>query len=313
MIVFTDHNEIDFKKWDHCIANAANGNHSAWSWYLNEVNSGWCALIEDEYEKVFPLPTARKFGITYSMQPLFTQQIGVFSASTSYNVNLERYINAIPRYYKYIDLNLNSKSQPPAIFSPSQMLNLELSLNKSYCEIASGYQQNLRRNLRKAETNGLSVKPDVLPETLIEIFRSNRGNEIKTLDKTQYEILSRLIQAHQSRGKCECQGIYTESGELLGGIVWIFSHNKAVFLFSALTTKGKQLNAMSFAIDYFIRQHADSEMIIDFEGSNNEGIARFYRSFGSNEIFYWNITLDRLPALGTKALEAWQKVRQPFK
>lgn len=48
------YNEIDKTKWDRCIQTAFNGNVYSFSWYLDVVAYGWEALVEGDYETVFP-------------------------------------------------------------------------------------------------------------------------------------------------------------------------------------------------------------------------------------------------------------------
>ena len=58
MIRFVEHNEVDTDKWDQCIKRSINSTPYAFSWYLDIVVSNWNALILNDYEAVFPLPTS---------------------------------------------------------------------------------------------------------------------------------------------------------------------------------------------------------------------------------------------------------------
>src|SRR6056297_1897646 len=78
MINYYLHKNIDKQKWDNCIQHAHNELIYAYSWYLDIVSPHWDALIQGDYEMVMPLPKKRKYRITYLIQPLFTQQLGIF-------------------------------------------------------------------------------------------------------------------------------------------------------------------------------------------------------------------------------------------
>jgi hypothetical protein len=54
---------------------------------------------------------------------------------------------------------------------------------------------------------------------------------------------------------------------------------------------------MFLLIDDFIRQNAESNLILDFEGSNIQGIARFYAGFGAEPQTYLSVRINRLPWL----------------
>ena len=48
-------------------------------------------------------------------------------------------------------------------------------------------------------------------------------------------------------------------------------------------------------VDAFIREHAGSELILDFEGSNIPTVARFFAGFGARPEIYQGVSFDRLP------------------
>jgi hypothetical protein len=79
MIRFLKHNEVDTDRWDDCIKNSVNSMPYAFSWYLDIVVEQWNALILNDYEAVFPLPTRKKYTFTYAYTPSWIQQLGLFS------------------------------------------------------------------------------------------------------------------------------------------------------------------------------------------------------------------------------------------
>jgi len=48
-------------------------------------------------------------------------------------------------------------------------------------------------------------------------------------------------------------------------------------------------------VDQLIRDHAGSEKILDFEGSNIPSIARFFSGFGARPETYQEVRFSRLP------------------
>jgi len=52
---------------------------------------------------------------------------------------------------------------------------------------------------------------------------------------------------------------------------------------------------MPFLINNYIEKNSNSNMIFDFEGSNNEALARFYRGFGAKEFHYFGLRQYRFP------------------
>jgi len=309
MIRFLHHDNIDKSLWDDCIRNSLNGNLYAYSWYLDIVCPGWCALVDDNYRNVFPLPVSARAGIKYIMQPCFTQQLGLFYQSFSLEDKLSEFLNFIPSEFKYIDINLNTSNKLNNSVYVSGMTNLELDLISEYHEITSCYQNNLRRNLKKAAQNKLTIIKHVRPEEIISLFRANKGQELKHLNNNQYAIIQRIAYESINKGICEIWGAYDEFNQLVAGIVWVNSHKKAILLFSALSETGKRLNAMPWLIDSFIKQNAGIPITLDFEGSNNAGLARFYSSFGAKKMIYQRYERNVLPAYLRIVLNIWRLSR----
>src|SRR5688572_10861129 len=77
-IRFVPYKEIDFTKWDNCIATASNGLIYGYSYYLDHMAKQWDGLVLNDYEAVMPLIWRKKYGILYCYQPPFTQQCGWF-------------------------------------------------------------------------------------------------------------------------------------------------------------------------------------------------------------------------------------------
>ena len=310
MIHFLQHNMIDKSRWDDCIRNAVNGNLYAYSWFLDIVSPGWCALVEEDYENILPLTVSSRAGIKYIMQPYFTQQLGLFSRSFIPETKLAEFLTSIPSGYKYIDINLNTSNQLSPSGNVTEMTNLELNLKNEYDKIVSGYQSNLKRNLKKASQNKLTIFKNVRPEELISLFRANKGQDLKHLNDSQYLLIQRIAYESIQKGLGEIWGAFDEFNQLVAGILWVNSHQKSIFLFSALSDTGRNLNAMPWLIDTFIMQNAGKPLTLDFEGSNDDGLARFYSSFGAEKAIYQRYVKNTLPAFFRIALKTWRLIRR---
>ena len=78
-IIHLENKAIDFNRWDHAISQSNNQLVYASSWYLNVVSPQWEALVTADYEFVMPLPVKSRYKIPYLVQPVLTQQLGIFS------------------------------------------------------------------------------------------------------------------------------------------------------------------------------------------------------------------------------------------
>lgn len=296
MIKHLKYDLINKEKWDDCISRSFNGKIYAYSWFLDVVCEEWEGLVEGDYERVFPINFRRKMGINIIFQPFFTQQLGVFSKTELTPLVLNEFLEAIPAKYRVVDLNLNIHNKPDLPgFNYSIQVNHELDLIGDYDNIRKNYSSNTRRNLSKAESSGLSVVKGIKPDDVISLFRENRGKDIKVLQEANYLKLKRLIYTCIYKGIGSVYGVYTQDNELCAGAVFLESNLKSVFIFSGLSPEGRQQRAMFFLVDYFIRENSNKHLTLDFDGSNEESLSRFYKGFGSARIDFLRISKNTLP------------------
>lgn len=296
MIKYLKYEHIDKKKWDDCINKSFNGAIYGYSWFLDVVCEEWEALVEGDYERVFPINFRRKAGINIIYQPFFTQQLGVFSRTELSPEIINQFLRAIPSAYKVIDLNLNIHNKPDLPgFEYHPQINHELDLIGDYEELRKGYSSNTRRNLAKAENEKLTIVKGIKPDEVIDLFRANRGKKIRVLKEGNYLKLKRLIYTCIYKGIGSVYGVYTKENTLCAAAVFFESHKKSVFIFSGLSKEGRERRAMFLLIDHFIKENSNKHLTLDFDGSNDEALARFYKGFGSTRIDFLRISRNTLP------------------
>jgi len=310
MIKYLTNREINKDRWDYCIKNSVNGIVYANSWYLDIVADGWCALIENDYERVFPLVSGQKWGIHYLYQPVFTQQLGVFSQTILTEDVVAKFLEAIPPQFKFAEINLNSYNKLPSGKNKSvEWINHELDLINAYDKTFKGFSTNLKRKIKKAEKLDLTVLSSVKPEEIIRIFQENKGKELKHLQEVDYQKLKRLAYMGIYKGLVQNYGIYSSKNELCAGAIFIRSKHKIIFLFSGLTAEGRELNAMALLISSVIKDHSHHHITLDFEGSNDPQLAQFYKSFGAITSTYPHLTINHLPLLTKLAVRLIKSFR----
>lgn len=298
MIKLLKHNKIDKTRWDNCINKSFNGNVYALSWYLDIVHPEWDALVENDYERVMPLTYSKKFGISYMFHPFFVQQLGVFSTSQLSKNDVDRFIKAIPQKYRLVRYKLNSynKVDYESDFIAKHR-NVELDLIYDYQYLYNNYNNNTKRNLAKAENAGLSITRDINPEVIINLFRNNKGKNVKHWKDKEYERLLELINVATSQERCFTLGINDLNNDTIAGAVFMYSHDRIIFLFSGCDENHKDKHALTMLLDDVIREFSETQYTFDFEGSDNDGLARFYKGFGGTEVFYPEIKYDNLKGI----------------
>jgi len=299
MIRFVKHNEIDTDKWDACIKKSVNTLPYAFSWYLDIIVVRWNALILNDYEAVFPLPTRQKFSLKYSFTPFWVQQLGLFSKTFKGLERVNDFVAAIPKQYRFVELNMNHYAplQGKPAFQIKKNNNFLLVLNKPYQEQIQDYSKNLKRNLKKASLKGLQLFKNDSPKGLIQLFRADKGKSIAHFSESDYQNLERIMHVAVHKHCGQVWMAYDEGNRPLAGMFLLFGPKRVILLFSGNSKEGKENSAMPFLIDEFIKESANSSLVFDFEGSNDENLARFYKSFGSVNYIYQNLKINRLPLL----------------
>ena len=298
MIKYLRNSEIDKDKWDKCINRSPQGETYALSWYLDIVSPGWDALISDDYKIVFPLTKRKKFGFKYLHQPFFTQQLGLFSSQEVSEIDIENFLHTIPTQFRLIEIQLNAGNKISSVsgFKLSPRKTHLLNLSENIVTLRKNYSENLRRNLKKAMTTGFNVSENCEVKDIIKLFRNNRGKKVDNLKDEDYSRFEILMKEADRRKSIECLCMKNDKS-LLAGAIFLNSVHSRIFLFSAVSEEGRKNGAMSMIIDNFIERHCGDDKSLDFEGSMDENLARYYKSFGSKEVVYLQVLKNNLPPL----------------
>ncbi len=294
MIKFVQRKHIDDKKWDKLLRKSYNGIIYATSDYLNLMCDGmWNALIKtndkDEYVAVMPLPFKKKFGITYLYQPFFSQQLGVFSKEKVNTQLTLDFLKAIPKQYRLVEINLNEgqkieKEEPQT--GLSYFNNYVLDLKEDYKTLYKTFSKNQKRNIKKAVNQELILDKNINVEDVIYLFKKHKAKTLNGLKDEFYIRLLEVVEYMKNNKEVMIWGVKNQEGTLLSGAVFIKSFNRWIFLFSGTSDQGKAYSAMPFLLNAFIKQHCNSALFLDFEGSNHKNLAKFYASFGAKKKKY---------------------------
>ena len=189
-IKYLTYQNIDKEKWDECVSSSKNHLVYAESWYLDIVCSkNWDALILNDYETVVPLPLKSKMGLTYVQQPIWTQQLGIFSKYEITANTTHLFLKEIPTKLAIISLNLNETN-----FSNQTKLttktNLVLKLNKPFEDLQTSFSSNTKRNCKKSraekleidfENNNINLFIDFFKENISKPISEFHHNSLKEL------------------------------------------------------------------------------------------------------------------------------------
>lgn len=297
MIRYVEHHHIDREKYDHCVRMDSNNLIYGYSWYLNVLCNGWDALVLDDYKAVWPLPYRKKFTFKYFYRPFGIQQLGIFSLQPLSDKTVGDFIAKMQNHCSYADIYL-SEEQGLSLkaFSKTEFIlnrNYTLNLEHSFREIYHGYHKHTRRQIKKTDKELLIFENDS-PDVLLKLFRENKGQSLNLTENFYQSVQKIMYQClHKNIGKLWT--VYGAGNTLIGGAFFIQNSKRHTLFFTALSDAGKEAGAMYYLLNEYIIYFSDKPVLLDFEGSNDKGVARFYNGFGARESYYLNLRYNNLP------------------
>jgi hypothetical protein len=291
-IAYIPQQQIDKAKWDNCINTAANGLLYARSYYLDTTAITWHALVLNDYEAVMPLPVRKKWIFNYLFEPPMTPVLGVFGNNIPSGL-VSGFLQAVPANIKFWDYSLNHFNPlAPGVYPAFTRNNFVLPLNNSYENMQQQYHENTRRNIKKSLKMGCVVRKDIAIDEVINICKMEFP-KFTTVTPGLFEQLKKIF-LHPGHSSV-IYGIENEKGELLASAAFVFFNKRVYYWLVGNTPKSRQYSASSLLVDAFIQDYQDQPLLLDFEGSDNAGVADFYKKFGAQPEPFTTIYYNKLP------------------
>lgn len=293
MIVYHKNQEIDREQWDNCIRNSSCIKPYPYSWYLDIMSPGWEALVDDDYDSVFPVPSAQRFGIQYVKTPSFVQQLGAFSPDKPLDKAIVEFLYYLPDFYKLIDLNISQKIDISG-FKVTERTNRILDLSRPYELIEADFTSHCKRSIETAEKKGVELLTGISPDELLDLFILNRGKEIKDVKPRDYQRMRNLMNFCIKNKKGKLLGIRSGRKKLIFGLFLIETHGCKTIAMMSGTRQAIEKHLDHFSLNEIIRTLAGSKNCLDFAIHEGNGDASFADSFGAETKKYYRIYRNRL-------------------
>ncbi|MCB0552458.1 MAG: hypothetical protein KDD02_02815 [Phaeodactylibacter sp.] len=279
--------EIDQLKWNSCVHYANNGNVFGYMWYLNHIAKDWDALVEGDYESVFPLVWKKGFFNQMELyQPSLMREMGIYSVHILSKVRIQHFLDAIPETFKRVDIAVNEQNLPPAEagFEVSEKTNYQLLLNPNYEELFDHFPKALIHQLQRAEDAGLALTSGLKPEVIADFFRQHTPRRRKL--KQDFHALQRIMYNALHRGWGFASGVIDRTGKLYAVNFLIYSHGKVMSLAPVQSPEGQKAGALPYLFEGLIRSHAGRPLILDF---NTESTNELALQFGASPRPFYQI------------------------
>ena len=287
MIRYLNHSEIDPEKWNQAIRNSLSPNVLA-EYELLDLLTGddtWHALVDDDYQAVMPLPTRKKGVLKYVYTPFFLPQMGIFYRQDIQMSVYVRLLEEISKHYVLADLLMNEQNARDIdeLEFPPYFVSYKLPMHLPYNELYSQFHENTKRNIKAAQKqqSRVIVQEEKVAD-IIALFRANKGSEEAVhFRDDDYARLQRVSDYLLEHNLLEIYGVRTSDNKLAAGALFVKDGKRRWFWFSGRDNQLSECKPMFLLLDAYIRDHAESDLDLDFNGSSNPNVARLYQGFGS--------------------------------
>jgi hypothetical protein len=293
------HTEVDKGKWERLLLSSLVTSIYNTSWYLDASYPHWQALVwekEGRYVAAMILPIRRILFFKLVQQPYFVQQTGlIWEKGTLPSSFLNDFIElGFYKRFVFLRISFNSLLLNELIPFESKCLHVQvrknfvLDLGRSYQDIYQGFNDNRKRNLKKAISKGLACELTFSFDEALEVYKNVPG--YARIKETGFAALKRVYKRALELQLAELYVCKDEKGKPLAYTLFVRFEKRLYYLFGAMTEEGKSSSAISLAFDTVIKKYAGQEMVLDFEGGSVEGIGAYFASFGAVEEVYPQLT-----------------------
>ena len=274
-IQIVNNKELDKVIWDKKICSSASPSFFMLSWVLDILHPNWDALVYLNYEAFMPIPKAKKIGLTYVFQPKFIRSLSIFNENEDHRLAI---IAIFRETYSLVNINLDFELKE----SNSNGVFQKLSIPSSCELLENAYSKNAIRVISKLDVE-IEYKLIYDAGTFINFFKNIKN--IKSLKSNSYVKLHQLISETLKRENGKLIAAFY-NGEMIACGFFIFFQKQVYFLKGTVNKIGREKGAFYGLIDHVLQSLLGNFEQLDFVGSNDKGVANFYRKFGAQEFHY---------------------------
>ncbi len=149
------------------------------------------------------------------------------------------------------------------------------------------FDDHIRKAIRKASKD-LSIQPS---SQISEVYKVMKKTYSRKDQQITYSLdgLSKVYDILVKKEQGEMLEVRDAAGNLHAVGLYAWDKTHVYYLAGGINPKFKNSGAMSFLMFEVIKMAGKKGKAFDFEGSMNEGIAHFFKSFGAEQIPYFLI------------------------
>lgn len=164
--------------------------------------------------------------------------------------------------------------------------NFILPLKRSYDELYQEYHKGHKLNIKSALKQDLIFSSSRDIKSFIELYRRYSHKDIPSKYKSSDKLYA-LIKACIDKGHGMMLQAQNREGSIIAACFLSDYEDRYIYHLSFASEEGREKYAMHAILDQFIKDHSNSNKILDFEGSMIPGVAYFMKGFGATEEQYY--------------------------
>lgn len=302
------------ERWDAFIKSSPQSAIYALHGYISAIREDWEAFIIEEkgnWIAVMPFILNKKGPFRFLPQAPLTQHWGIFFKELEGKPYQQlskqgKIIEAVCKEIadiELLDFNL-SPNFPYAIpfhwngFELKTRYTYQLDLTQDKALLEANLESSHKRQIRKAQKQGLEVRWKQAFEQFEALFHKNReaGNDLSAGDGRILPLLQKLHHYLEASDQGFIHTVYDEEKNPCASALYAVCGKQMYYLIGAQDPDAQSRGAMTYLMwESIVKGKEAGIHTFDFEGSMIAGIEQFFRKFGSRPVPYLQLCKNNLP------------------
>ncbi len=281
---YVAHKDLDRVKWEACLAKDENSKFYGSCDVLDVLSPGWDGIVWGDYEGIMAVTGRKKMGVNYLAQPFLLHRLEIYGSG-----KMQEAIELLKEKFGFMEIAVVGDLKSGSKLELGERANFTLKIDENH---RSGYNSNLKRNLKKANNSGLELKLGLGAEEMVEFFKTHKGGDLD-FSEDHYEKMIGLIEVCQQNDTAIVVEV-ERAGQRLATAFFVKRNGRLTFVKGTANALGRQHGAMAYLFDTMLEQ-TTGICILDFAGSTVPGVAQFNASFGAEKEVFHSLRYNNLP------------------
>ena len=270
--------DINDEVWNRIIDSSTKENYILYTWALDATAENWCAIVEGDYNFIFPIPFSEILGVKRARQQIYSRQVDWIGDEKL----MPKAIELLKSEFSECDVRI-SKSEFGISDQHFQVLDLERDFE---------FSTNAKRLIKKSEKLNYVETDDL--SALMRLYTSNTHEKLNNSNENLSR-LENLMLSCKENGKGYAFNAF-EGEKIVGACFIIEDKSTATYLIGDSNPEQKKAGVVYGMMNYAIQKAQEKKMKrFDFGGSNVDSVAQFYKKFGAKNQIYTRISWDNSP------------------